>query len=199
VPWSVRSRHGYQRSGQSASTNVLVRICPFINVVTTCDARDMTSHVNVLIRRYEPEDRTALVRLSPRLAIGVAEWRDSTRVLRAVRGWIDASLDSARDDDHAVFVAIVDNRVVGVVTLAERRHFSSDVDGYIGELVIAEDMEGCGVGQALLLAAEDWVRRRGRRHLTLETGAHNDRALSFYRRNGYEDEDVRLTRTLSPA
>lgn len=162
----------------------------------TCDAPCMIDCPAVTIRRYEPKDRAAVIDLSSRLAIGVAAWRDPAKVLRAARSWIEVSLASARDDNRAVLVAEVDDRVVGIVTLGERTHFTADVDGYVGELVTAEDIEGRGVGRALLTAAEDWARQRGRTHLTLETGAQNTRALSFYRRSGYADEDLRLTKRI---
>ena len=86
---------------------------------------------------------------------------------------------------------------MGFVMLSESRHFTSDVDGYLSELVTAESSEGQGVGRALLAAAEDWTRRRGLTRLTLETGAQYARARSFYRRSGYAEEEVRLTKVLA--
>jgi ribosomal protein S18 acetylase RimI-like enzyme len=47
-----------------------------------------------------------------------------------------------------------------------------------------------------MAAAEDWSRQRGLAYLTLETGAKNGRAREFYRRGGFEEEDVRLTQRL---
>jgi ribosomal protein S18 acetylase RimI-like enzyme len=46
-------------------------------------------------------------------------------------------------------------------------------------------------------AAEDWARRRGLQHLTLETGAANTAARAFYRALGYRYEDVRLTKPIT--
>jgi ribosomal protein S18 acetylase RimI-like enzyme len=151
----------------------------------------------VKIRRFESGDYAAVVDLSPRLTIGVAEWRDPAKVLNAVRDWIEESLESAHNDNRAVLVAEIDHRVVGVVTLGERGHFTGEVDGYIGELATAPDLENRRVGRALLTPAEDWVRQRGLTHLTLETGAQNRRALDFYRRSGYAEEDIRLTKRIS--
>jgi GNAT superfamily N-acetyltransferase len=48
----------------------------------------------------------------------------------------------------------------------------------------------------LMDAAEGWARRRGHQHITLETGAANGAARAFYDRRGYQEEDVRLTKTL---
>ena len=95
-----------------------------------------------------------------------------------------------------MWVAQAGEEVVGLVTAAERRHFTGEVDAYVGELVVDVDHERRGVGTLLLNAVEEWARRRGLRHLTLETGAGNAPARAFYARSGYREEDVRLTKGL---
>lgn len=150
---------------------------------------------DIQVIALEAADLPAAVALSPRLAIGVAPWRPREQVLRAVRQWIDDPGVTA-DDSAIVFVAKLDGRVVGVVTAQERRHWSGDLDAYVGALATAEDMEGRGVGRLLMEAAERWARDRGLDHLTLETGARNARARGFYRHLGYEEEDIRLTKAV---
>jgi ribosomal protein S18 acetylase RimI-like enzyme len=134
--------------------------------------------------------------LSPRLAIGVAAWRNPDRVLTAVRRWIEDALAASNDDGRAVFVAKKGRRVVGVVTAEQREHWSGDADAYVGELITASDVEGRGVGRALLEAVEVWARDRRLGCVTLETGAANERARGFYQHLGYRQEDVRLTKLL---
>ena len=80
------------------------------------------------------------------------------------------------------------------MSLAERRHFTGQTDAYIGELVVDARLEGRGVGQALLAAAEDWAAGRGLAYITLETGTGNDRARHFYECAGYKGEEIRLTK-----
>ncbi|MFC3738281.1 GNAT family N-acetyltransferase [Paractinoplanes deccanensis] len=154
------------------------------------------SDAAVSVRRYEPHDREAVVLLAPRLEFGVAHWRDAEAVRRAVAGWIDESLANADAEDREVLVAQVGEEVVGVVTVAQRRHFTGEVDAYVGELVVRAEHERRGVGSLLMHAAEAWARGRGLRHLTLETGAANAPARAFYARRGYQEEDVRLTKAL---
>ncbi len=157
----------------------------------------MPAPVTLQVVPFDAADHDGVTEMSPRLCIGVAAWRDSSRVAAAVRGWIDMALASAGADGHAVFVAKFDERIVGIVTVEERPHWSGgDADGYVGELVTAEDMEGRGVGRALMAAAEQWAVERGLRHLTLETGAGNSRARTFYQHLGYAEEEVRLTKLL---
>jgi ribosomal protein S18 acetylase RimI-like enzyme len=154
----------------------------------------MTNRAEFDIRPAVPDDHTALLSLSPRLAFGVAPWRDSRKVADAVRGWITSSLASARQEGHAVFVALLGGQVAGLVSLAEREHFTREMDAYIGELVVAAAVEGRGCGRALMAAAEEWAAGRGLAHITLETGADNHRARRFYERAGFQEEDIRLTK-----
>lgn len=152
----------------------------------------------MLVRAFRAADLDACTALAGRLTEGVAPWRDPVAVLAAVRAWVAASVEAAGTPGHAMFVAELDGRTVGLVAVGERAHFTGEIDAYVGELIVAAEAEGRGVGRALLAAAEDWAVRRGRTHLTLETGAANVRARQFYRDRGYLEEDVRLTRRIGP-
>ena len=148
------------------------------------------------IRRYEPRDREAALGLAPRLTIGVAAWRDPAAVLAAVHGWVHDAITSTAQD-HAVFVAEgPSGRLIGLVSVGQCTHFSGGIDGYVGELVVAADCEGRGVGRALMASAERWARERGLERVTLETGAANSRARAVYGQLGYVEEEVRLTKLL---
>jgi GNAT superfamily N-acetyltransferase len=158
----------------------------------------MSNQEVIRVRRYQPTDREAVLGLAPRLADDVAPWRERQAVLAAVCGWVQNSADTAAEADRAVFVADVDGRVAGLVSVSERTHFTGQVDGYVGELVVAADSERLGIGTSLMAAAEAWAAGRGRAFLTLETGAASQRARSFYAALGYQEEDIRLTKPLLP-
>ena len=150
----------------------------------------------VTVTAYHPDEREAVLVLAPRLHVGVAAWRPAEGVRSAVRTWFEESLDAA-GEKHAVFVARLAGEVVGMVAVEEQRHWSGDLDAYVGELATAEGHEGRGVGRALLTRAEIWARGRGLTRITLETGAANDRARTFYSGSGYLEEEIRLTRVLA--
>ena len=97
-----------------------------------------------------------------------------------------------------VFVAEDDaGSIVGFASVGSRAHWSGEIDAYVGELVVADEVERRGTGSALMLAAEDWGRRQGHGRLFLETGALNTVARDFYRSRGYDEEDVRLSVSLA--
>lgn len=149
------------------------------------------------VRPFTSDDRDAVLKLAPRLTIGVASWRDPAAVAVTVRAWLERSTDP--EGSGAAFVSVVGHRVVGFVSVASTDHFTGERDAYIGELVVDDEFEGRGVGRHLAAAAEDWARTTGYRCITLHTGAANGRARRFYARLGYNEEDVKLTKVLDPA
>jgi len=148
------------------------------------------------IRPAQESDRDLLLELAERLQEGVAPWRDPEDVRRAVVGWVRESLADLSDPDSAAFVAEQSGEGVGFVCVSERPHFTGEVDTYIGELVVAKMAQGKGVGRALVRAAEDWGRARGRKRVVVDTGAANAPARQFYAALGYEEEDITVSRAI---
>jgi len=151
--------------------------------------------MTVRVRDYLPQDRAAILALADRLTVGVSAWRPTDAVRRAVHGWVDSSL-ATNGERTAIFVSVDGEEVVGFVCVSTDQHWSGELDGYIGELVVREDREGRGIGQSLVAAAETWARAEGLGRMRLATGAANDGALAMYRSIGYSYEDVTLSRPL---
>jgi ribosomal protein S18 acetylase RimI-like enzyme len=172
------------------------------------------SENTVAIRLATAADRAGIVALAPRLADGVAPWRNQREAREAGRRWLEGSLDDAAAGTGAVFVAVATGAaedgaagqapsagvggVVGVLSVRPSRHFTGECDGYIGELVVAERASRRGIGRSLIAAAEAWARDQGLAHLTLHTGTYNAGARAFYAALGFAEEEVRLTRPLPP-
>src|ERR1700733_6691392 len=93
---------------------------------------------SIAIRKGTDTDREAILALAPRLAIGVAPWRDQAEAIAAGRGWLEGSLAAAARGDGAVFVAAIADQVLGVISIGPTKHFTGEHDGYIGELAVAE-------------------------------------------------------------
>lgn len=148
------------------------------------------------IRPFRPGDRSQVLVLAPRLAEGVAPWRDPAAVRSAAENWLETSMDAADQPGHAVYVAVVSDQVVGVVAIRERTHFTGQTDAYVGELVVASGLERRGIATALMNAAEAWAVERGLGFLTLQTGAGNQPARGLYRRLGFHEEELLLTKAV---
>ena len=89
-----------------------------------------------------------------------------------------------------------DGRPLGFVTVGHNVDFTGEEQAYVGELAVSEEMEGYGVGRALMGAAEAWAVANGYRLVVLETGALNARARAFYAALGYREESVKLAKAL---
>jgi GNAT superfamily N-acetyltransferase len=151
------------------------------------------------LRPAEEADRVGILELAPRLAEGVAPWRDQAEALRAGRRWLEESLAAAAAGDGAVIVAAAPDGIAGVISVRPSAHFTGERDAYIGELVVADRAARHGIGRALVAAADEWARDQGLRNLTLHTGAFNTGARAFYADLGFAEEEVRLTRPIEPA
>ena len=159
---------------------------------------------DIVIRPAADGDKEAILALGPRLAIGIAPWRNQAEALAVGRRWLEDSTAAAAAGDGTVLVAIDNSKrrgragdVVGVITISPSRHFTGERDGYIGELAVAEHAARRGIGRALVTGAETWARDRGLENLTLHTGIFNTEARAFYASLGFAEEEVRLTRAIS--
>jgi len=150
----------------------------------------------IRVRPYDPDDRTFVLSLSPRLTIGMPAWRDAQKCLIAVQGWVAESIEQ-HGHNTAVFIAIDEQgKRLGFATITHNTHFTGERQAYIGELVTDESAEGTGVGKALLQTCERWARDQGYRIIAVATGAGNTNALDFYHHLGYHNEDVTLIKLL---
>ena len=151
---------------------------------------------NIRVRPACGDDRTRILELAPRLAEGVAPWRDQAEALLAGRCWLEESLDAAKTGDGAVLVAADGDGIAGGVSVRSSTHFTGERDGYIGELVVAHRASRSGVGRALIAAADAWASDHGLTNLTLHPGGFNTSARAFYAALGFAEEEVRLTRAV---
>lgn len=152
-------------------------------------------HMSCSVRKIRPEDRPQVIELSSRLFEGMADWRDPEAVRTTIRSWFYES--SGEEFDGDALVAEVDSTVVGFISVTSTTHFTGEVDGYVGELVVDAGFEGEGIGTALLRAAEQIAADAGYRCLTLTTGCANTRAIDFYHNLGFRSEDIKLTKVLA--
>jgi len=95
--------------------------------------------------------------------------------------------------DTVLFVARVDGRIVGSLTLAFYR-IPTGLKAWIEDVVVDATARGHGVGEALNRAALDEARRRGAKDVSLTSRPSREAANRLYQRLGFEPRTTNLYR-----
>ncbi len=88
------------------------------------------------------------------------------------------------DQNHRIFVAEMDGRIVGSITLLIEQKFihGGGRVGHIEDVVVADRMQGKGIGKSLVEFALDYARNRGCYKTILDC---LDGVLGFYESLGF--------------
>ena len=97
---------------------------------------------------------------------------------------------------HGVFVATIEGVVVGVATAFASPVLHRAEPVGISVLVVSSSSIGTGVGSALLLHVGAFLRGHGCERIEVTSAAHRHLAHEFYRRRGYEQQGVRLSKAI---
>jgi ribosomal protein S18 acetylase RimI-like enzyme len=115
-------------------------------------------------------------------------------LLSAARPPTAAELTAMIDSDGSqLFVARVDGRIVGVLTLATYPTLTG-TKAWIEDVIVDEAARGHGVGEALNQAALETARRRGIRSVDLTSRPARQAANRLYQRIGFEQRTTNVYR-----
>jgi GNAT superfamily N-acetyltransferase len=138
---------------------------------------------DLLVRPAEPADYEAAGDLvvESYIAAGIlSDDRGYDLVLRDVAG---------RAASATVLVAVHDGEVVGTGTIAiagtEHAEIARGTESEFRYFGVRTDMWGHGIGDALVVAAEEAARSRGATHTVMSVISHNAPALAMYGKAGY--------------
>jgi len=101
-------------------------------------------------------------------------------------------LDLEARTDQAIFVAVLDDEVVGWIEVSLVRHLQSDTFGLIGGLVVRDGLRGGGIGRRLCEEAENWTARHGVNRIRVTSRSTREAAHRFYLRDGYEQTKISM-------
>lgn len=88
-------------------------------------------------------------------------------------------------EDTVLYVARLDGRIVGSLTLAFYR-IPTALKAWIEDVVVDGSARGAGVGEALSRAAVDQARARGAKHVSLTSRPKREAANRLYQRIGFQ-------------
>jgi ribosomal protein S18 acetylase RimI-like enzyme len=96
-------------------------------------------------------------------------------------------------EDTVLFVARIDGRILGSLTLALYR-IPTGTKAWIEDVVVDVEARGRGVGELLNRAALDEARARGAKNVSLTSRPSREAANSLYRRIGFEPYETNVYR-----
>ena len=106
---------------------------------------------------------------------------------------VDELAEIVNGESTMMFVARVDNQIVGLLTLAVFR-IPTAVRAWIEDVVVDSSARGHGVGEALNLAAIAEAKRRGAKTVDLTSRPSREAANRLYQRLGFENYDTNVYR-----
>lgn len=136
----------------------------------------------MVIRIVEGKDVAALVELIQK-DLGYDDAKEDF-----VRSQI-LKLDTNRD---AVFVAEIDESVVGFIHVEKYSNIYFGPVGNILGLAVKESFRNQGIGKQLLATAENWTKEKGCIGMRLNSGGSRINAHEFYRSQGYDSEKTQI-------
>lgn len=147
-----------------------------------------------------PEDEPELLALAGRLAdFELPPWRTEREIARCKDSLIRAALRQEAGEAGILVARHACGEVLGFTLVAPRPDpFSGEQRAHLEVLVVAEDLEGTGVADALLRSTERQAAEAGYTVMSLGLFANNRRARSFYTRHGYEPELLGYRKPLDP-
>jgi ribosomal protein S18 acetylase RimI-like enzyme len=98
-----------------------------------------------------------------------------------------------KSDSTSMFVARVDNQIVGLLTLVVFR-IPTAVRAWIEDVVVDSSARGHGVGEALNMAAIAEAKRRGAKTVDLTSRPSREAANRLYQRIGFVARDTNVYR-----
>ena len=151
------------------------------------------------IRPARHDDETFLAGLLPRLAdFPLPEWRTSDEIARGDRPILLEALHG--EIEHAaILVAELSpggERAGYVFATTKHDYFTRAAHAHVEVIAVTPEAERRGVARALMDAIEEWARRRGYRHVTLNVFDRNTRAKALYDSLGYGVETVHYRKAL---
>ena len=152
------------------------------NLCNTDTLNDMASTVPVEIAAQASEELLAAChRLIPQLSSSAAPIT------------VDELAKIVNGESTIMFVARVDNQIVGLLTLAVFR-IPTAVRAWIEDVVVDSSARGHGVGEALNLAAITEAKRRGAKTVDLTSRPSREAANRLYQRIGFVARDTNVYR-----
>lgn len=159
------------------------------------------------IREYQEKDRPALLEM-------IAILQDYEAVMQP--GMLPGSemaekmlvhtLSECKEKDGKIYLADVDDKVVGFVYFfvlkeeTDLMYYDPEITSvYVSDYLVLEEYRGKGIGRALMEKVEEYAKELGIKKIKLTVLAKNSLARETYKKLGYLDEEITLSKEIKDA
>lgn len=158
----------------------------------------------IRIRKYQPEDREAVIELVRELQIAEGKVYDRMKPPEAIGDWyLDGLLESCETQKGQIFLADKAGNAVGyAVVLAEvpSEEVSPDEVSYlyafITDVAVTQNLRGQGVGKLLLQQCEAYARSHQAKWLRIGVLVKNEQAVQAYEKAGFAPLTMEMEKPL---
>lgn len=143
--------------------------------MATTETDSLTTAAKLIIREIVAADAAAVAELSCQLGYetSAAEMQHRLQSILPLHS------------NHAVFVACLDNNVVGWIEAEIMHHLQSAPHAIITGLIVRDGVRSLGVGSHLCAEVEAWMRRQGVGIVRVTSRMTREHAHRFYLREGF--------------
>lgn len=119
--------------------------------------------------------------------------------------YLDQSIKDAEEREGAIFLATLDDKIVGFVQGIVDRHenatmyhlsFKPEIDGWIGELFVNPKHRKQKIATKLIAAISEHFQSKNCDRIHLYVAANNHPARKVYEKMGFEEKEIELTKNL---
>lgn len=101
-------------------------------------------------------------------------------------------LEEVKDNNGKCFLAIQDNKVIGLIMGIKRTYEETDYldykcpkSGEITELIVTKKVRARGVGKVLINKMEEYFKNIGCEYIFVDVFGYNTNGINFYEKNDY--------------
>lgn len=105
-----------------------------------------------------------------------------------------ADLKNVNDNNGKVYLAILDNQVIGLIMGIIYKYDKEDYldykcpkKGIVTELIVTNKERASGIGNMLMNKIKEYFKSEGCEYISLDVFSYNKNAIDFYQRNGFHN------------
>ncbi|MBF9003495.1 MULTISPECIES: GNAT family N-acetyltransferase [Vibrio] len=158
--------------------------------------------MNIQVEKAQQGDLSALCLLNKQICQQHAQHAPNVFVIPSSEQITQYMQNILDHSDSEIWIAKLGNQAAGYVIARLTRNESvpfltTHLVARIDTIVVDDEFQHCGIGQALFAACQQWCEQQGASEIRLEVMAFNQTAQRFYQQLGFSSQSHILSMSLS--